>query len=142
MSESYLGPFSDTIMQKAPSEIPEFIQDPKWAATGPGGRKLFIPKYAIPSVRGELPEYTKSPVDDTKELGMISDDDEEDLMFVYGGEAQVHKTDFRPGTLDFSRLPLLQAPSYGDNIAQKTLVQEIKKLQKVQDSTPLHELGW
>ncbi|KAI1769688.1 hypothetical protein GGR53DRAFT_11741 [Hypoxylon sp. FL1150] len=116
----------------------EFVQDPKWVATGPGGSKLFIPKGAIPSAQRERSVSTKS-ANDASEAKTDSSDDEEDLKFLHGDNIQ---TDFRPGTLDYGRLPMLAPPSYATGHAQKTLGHEIKKLHRVQSTTPLHQLGW
>ncbi|KAI7784215.1 hypothetical protein LA080_010271 [Diaporthe eres] len=52
------------------------------------------------------------------------------------------QTDFRAGTLDLSSLPRLPMPGWADGNSTKTLAGEIKHMQKVQASTPLHELGW
>lgn len=51
-------------------------------------------------------------------------------------------TDFRAGTLDLSSLPRLPLPGWADGNSTKTLAGEIKHMQKVQASTPPHELGW
>ncbi|KAI1411161.1 hypothetical protein F5Y13DRAFT_201387 [Hypoxylon sp. FL1857] len=126
-------------LKKAKEEVREFIQDPTYIAQGPYGAKLFVPRYAIPSARNEDDKAMNSAKSNTSECESdSSDEDEEDFMFLY----PAHKTDFRPGTLDFSTLPQLAAPSYATNIAQKALQQEITKLKKIQDSTPLHQLGW
>lgn len=55
---------------------------------------------------------------------------------------ETSKTEFRPGSLDLSTLPKLAPPSYATPLAQKTIRREIAKLQCVQSSTPIHELGW
>jgi ubiquitin-conjugating enzyme E2 Q len=55
---------------------------------------------------------------------------------------QEPQTDFRPGSLDFSNLPQLALPSYATKPAQQTIQRELQKLQNVQSTTPLHELGW
>ncbi|KAL2008123.1 hypothetical protein VTN00DRAFT_8105 [Thermoascus crustaceus] len=52
------------------------------------------------------------------------------------------KTDFKPGTLDGSSLPLLAPPSYATISATKALQRDLKTTLKVQDAQPLHELGW
>ncbi|CRJ95786.1 hypothetical protein BN1708_002061 [Verticillium longisporum] len=52
------------------------------------------------------------------------------------------KTDFQPGTLDIKSLPRLPAPTWAMDSGRRTLGHELKKLQKVQATTPLHELGW
>ncbi|KAG6360734.1 hypothetical protein INS49_011800 [Diaporthe citri] len=52
------------------------------------------------------------------------------------------QTDFRAGTLDLNSFPRLPMPGWADGNSTKTLAGEIKHMQKVQASTPLHELGW
>ena len=56
--------------------------------------------------------------------------------------ARASKTDFRPSTLDHSSLPMLESPSYATPTASKTLQKELTATLKIQDSTPLNELGW
>ena len=51
-------------------------------------------------------------------------------------------TDFVPGKLDFNTLPIMQPPSYATPTATKTLQRELQTILKVQDSQPIHELGW
>lgn len=55
---------------------------------------------------------------------------------------QVDKTDFRPGSLDLTKLPKLAPPDYATSQGQKTIGAEIKRMQKIQSTTPVHELGW
>lgn len=57
-------------------------------------------------------------------------------------ELQEFQTDFRPGSLDFSKLPQLALPSYATGPAQRIIQRELHKLEKIQSETPLHELGW
>ncbi|KAL1850158.1 hypothetical protein Daus18300_013026 [Diaporthe australafricana] len=52
------------------------------------------------------------------------------------------QTDFRPGTLDLNSLPRLPLPGWADGRSVKRITGDIKHMQKVQASTPLHELGW
>jgi ubiquitin-conjugating enzyme E2 Q len=52
------------------------------------------------------------------------------------------QTDFIPGQLVGSTLPLLAPPANASTSATKTLLTALKQLLAVQDSTPLHELGW
>lgn len=51
-------------------------------------------------------------------------------------------TDFIPGTLDQSLLPMLQPPSYATLSATKTLTRALKEIVDIQQKTPIHELGW
>ena len=52
------------------------------------------------------------------------------------------QTDFVPGTLDHSSLPLLEPPSYATSMATKALQRELAATLKIQDTHPAHELGW
>lgn len=51
-------------------------------------------------------------------------------------------TDFRPGTLDLKLIPQLALPQWANASSSKRLASDIKSMQKVQETTPLHELGW
>lgn len=51
-------------------------------------------------------------------------------------------TDFKPGTLNLSSLPRLALPQWANPSSTKRLAAEIKRLQEIQTTTPLHELGW
>jgi ubiquitin-conjugating enzyme E2 Q len=141
-----------------------------YIASGPGRKKIFLPKVAIPSAQdGALKQPSSSSKKEAKgHAGNDDEEDPEDITFlssdddnepktpIVGPQAeqssamgtaalpllQIGKTDFRPGTLDFSTLPQLAPPSYATSQGQRTIGQEIKKLQKVQATTPVHELGW
>ncbi|KAI1376027.1 hypothetical protein F4677DRAFT_445742 [Hypoxylon crocopeplum] len=122
------------------SSVPEFVQDSALAATGPQGTRLFIPQNAIPSARSGHGSLAGSSENKAEEPAMVSSDEcEEDAKFIFHKDDE---TGFRPGTLDYSVLPLLAPPSYATEVAQKSLGKEIKRLEKIQSSTPLHELGW
>lgn len=51
-------------------------------------------------------------------------------------------TDFRPGALDMKSIPQLALPEWADANASRRLATDIKAMYKVQESTPLHVLGW
>jgi len=51
-------------------------------------------------------------------------------------------TDFVPGMLDYSTLPLLEPPAWSTPSASKRLQREFQTLLRVQETNPLHELGW
>jgi ubiquitin-conjugating enzyme E2 Q len=51
-------------------------------------------------------------------------------------------TDFVPGTLDFSGLPVMPVPTYATSATTKRLMSELTTLAKVQSSTPIADLGW
>ena len=52
------------------------------------------------------------------------------------------QTDFVPDSLDQSTLQILQPPTYATSQATQVINRELKAILKVQESTPLHELGW
>ncbi|KAK4504097.1 hypothetical protein PRZ48_005012 [Zasmidium cellare] len=52
------------------------------------------------------------------------------------------KTDFITGSLDFKSLPIMPLPTYAVSGTTKHLMKEMKSLLKVQETTPLAELGW
>ena len=56
--------------------------------------------------------------------------------------AEAPKTDFEPGTLDHSTLPLIEPPAYATTSASKTLQRELTASLKIQNTLPAHELGW
>ena len=51
-------------------------------------------------------------------------------------------TDFIPGSLDYDKLPLMVQPTYATSGTTKRLMKELQTAQKVQEITPLAELGW
>lgn len=51
-------------------------------------------------------------------------------------------TDYVPGSLDYSSLPMLQQPSWASSVATRGLMRDFKTLLKTQNEQPLHELGW
>lgn len=52
------------------------------------------------------------------------------------------KTDFLPGNLDHTTLPLLEPPSYATTQATKSLHSALQAMIKTQETHPAHELGW
>ncbi|KAI1112701.1 hypothetical protein F5Y14DRAFT_442354 [Nemania sp. NC0429] len=146
------------------NRVEEFEQDPNYAITGPKNEKVFIPRIAIPSL--QQPRHPVHSIPRELDRGRGDDTDDEDIDDVNflackdriqshssGAELSMSlfprtqtyeepQTDFRPGTLDFSKLPQFAVPSYATKPAQQTIQRELQKLEKVQSSTPLHELGW
>lgn len=57
-------------------------------------------------------------------------------------EDETPKTDFIPGQLDASTLPLLAPPSNASSSATKALLSTLKQTLQIQKTTPIHELGW
>ena len=53
-----------------------------------------------------------------------------------------NSTDFVPGALNHSTLPILKEPAYATTSATKALQRELKATLKVQQTIPPQELGW
>ncbi|KAI0466373.1 hypothetical protein F4859DRAFT_526825 [Xylaria cf. heliscus] len=134
----------------------EFEQDPQYTITGPSNKKVFVPKVAIPSIQQQ--HASTSLASDGPTGNDTDDEDIDDFNFLAdgdniqasttssepstSGDSPSTLTDFRPGHLDLSNLPRFAFPSYATKPAQQTIQRELQKLQKVQATTPLHELGW
>jgi len=66
-------------------------------------------------------------------------------LFGIGGSKKKETTsltDFVPGNLDMLDIPLIPPPSYASSTATRRLQGELKAVLKIQENTPLHELGW
>ncbi|WEW55010.1 protein with ADP-ribose polymerase and ubiquitin-conjugating enzyme catalytic domains [Emydomyces testavorans] len=93
---------------------------------------------------------------DTQEDWISDDTDTEDIIILvkadeHKGKApirnspkapEIPKTDFIPGKLAGSTLPLLGPPSYATPGATKALQRDLNTTLQIQETTPLHELGW
>ncbi|KAF2465474.1 uncharacterized protein BDR25DRAFT_84254 [Lindgomyces ingoldianus] len=64
------------------------------------------------------------------------------LSKLVGSKSSKPLTDYVPGTLDYSTLPMLQPPAWATSSATKRLQRDFKELLKVQEKEPTHELGW
>jgi ubiquitin-conjugating enzyme E2 Q len=51
-------------------------------------------------------------------------------------------TDYVPGTLDYSTLPMIAMPVWATSSATKRLMKDFKDIISIQKNEPLHELGW
>lgn len=91
---------------------------------------------------------------DVEDLKILLSDDEDDGHALLGSKEkpvvekplprlpQTVETDYVPGMLDETKLPLLEPPAYATTMATKALQRELNSTIKVQDSQPAHELGW
>jgi ubiquitin-conjugating enzyme E2 Q len=63
---------------------------------------------------------------------------------VFGSSSAPAKplTDYVPGTLDYSTLPMLAKPAWATSSATKRLMKDFSELLKVQNKEAPHELGW
>jgi ubiquitin-conjugating enzyme E2 Q len=85
---------------------------------------------------------------DIEDITFLLSDDESDLnpAATVKGKGRITNspplTDFIPGSLDKSSIQLLAPPSHAMPQATSRLHKDLKELLKVQNATPLHELGW
>ncbi|KAK2001274.1 polymerase [Colletotrichum falcatum] len=145
--------------QKAASALePDYIyQDPSRQIKGSVGNVIKIPVAALPAWRQKAPpgsllsrpivladDSTDDEPDDfdlMMELREQKDNDEPvGNMFVKGSDPD--KMEFVPGGVDYGSLPQLPPPDWASDQGRKFLGKELSKLQKLQASTPLHQLGW
>lgn len=147
-----------------------YAQDPKYKVHGPNAKVIQIPMSAFSSKRrkaltaspGKSPRKKKristgTPInvvyfDDT---ASISTDVEDLMILLSDGEqemgsissrsknvATTPKTDFIPGTLQETSLPLISPPAYATSSATALLQRHLQSTLKIQEKEPLDELGW
>ncbi|KAK3699289.1 hypothetical protein LTR37_016532 [Vermiconidia calcicola] len=152
-----------------PKRIPRGVSDSivipasaiKTSRTVKDERKADPPKNPGPLKRLKaLGGFASNPIkiddDDDDDAGSIATDAADDEV-VFGTDPEPEPepvetivpvkfrgptTDFVPGTLDFSKLHLMPLPTYATSNTTKRLMKELQTCAKVQDSTPLAELGW
>ncbi|OAL52315.1 hypothetical protein IQ07DRAFT_597952 [Pyrenochaeta sp. DS3sAY3a] len=61
---------------------------------------------------------------------------------LFSSKSSKSLTDYVPGTLDYSTLPMLAMPAWATTAATKCLMKDFKELLHVQNNEPQHELGW
>ncbi|KAF7934519.1 hypothetical protein EAE99_002970 [Botrytis elliptica] len=85
-----------------------------------------------------------SEAEDIEDINFLISDNEDEVGILSSSSKNLEasKTDFVPGSLDQSKLPMLGPPAYATPSATMRLNRELKAILKVQNSTPLHELGW
>ncbi|TVY21133.1 Ubiquitin-conjugating enzyme E2 Q2 [Lachnellula arida] len=100
----------------------------------------------------KLSSVAASDSDDMEDLIFLLSDEEsnndrgkgrEEELVILGSTLKLSpKTDFVPGSLDQSNLPMLEPPAYATMMATKALNRSLKEVLEVQKKVPLHELGW
>ena len=75
---------------------------------------------------------------------VLQRDNKPSLQMSSAGKKRTDKavTDFEPGNLDHSTLPVLASPSYATSQATKALQRELAVTLKAQETQPANELGW
>ncbi|WPH00224.1 Hypothetical protein R9X50_00304700 [Acrodontium crateriforme] len=143
-------------------------QDPAATPTGMNGREIIIPASAIRPKSNDKRKLTfadspvkklrlnsnrsmpfptePNPSDDSDCASIVTLDEDvaifrEDEDEIPAGSTE-DKTDFVPGSLVWANLPVMPPPTYAISATTKRLMKELKELRKVQDSTPLGDLGW
>lgn len=104
-----------------------------------------------------IDDDVESVATDAEDLDILFEEETsptgKDSVFDFGSQTQLpvitkpksktaSATDFEPGTLDFSKLPLMPLPSYAVSGTTKSLMRQLKDLQKVLDTSALPDLGW
>ncbi|KAJ8066456.1 hypothetical protein OCU04_005516 [Sclerotinia nivalis] len=143
----------------------EIQQDPKYTARSTNNKPIGVPYCAASVSRAFRTDSVGSTSQFKKHKGLSSSvdgatfvSDEEDiedtnfLLFEDEGDIEIlsssskkpeaSETDFVPGSLDQSSLPMLDSPAYATPSATMRLNRELQAILKIQKSTPLHELGW
>lgn len=138
-----------------PAQIYE--QDPAWTPRGENQKNIVIPATAVsksrrPSVKGIKHGNKKTKVINggDEEMAQQAEDDaasvdtdpEDVSLLLSDTEEEPPKTDFLPGTLDHTTLPLLEPPAYATPMASKSLQKMLASTLQVQEAEPAHELGW
>ena len=119
----------------------------KAKVTSPSGTSEFDDDTLISDATDEEDADIFNVDDEEKSMGKpVEEMDLIDLTIPYPPSSSFQldksKTDFVPGSLDHSTLPLLDPPEYATSGATRTLQKELGNTLKVQKSHPLHELGW
>lgn len=119
-----------------------------------GSKKAKIFKQTNQQEFEQVEDDAASVATDTEDLTILISDTETRAPSAHAGNQKVvekgknkplpdlPKTDFVPGELDYSTLPILKPPSNASIQATKTLQRLLKSTLGIQKSTPLHELGW
>jgi len=139
-----------------PAQIYE--QDPAFTPRGDTNENIVIPATAVsksrrPSVQVVKNGNKKAKIlnGDDEEVAQQAEDDAasvdteaEDLSLLLSDteEEESPKTDFLPGTLDHTTLPLLEPPAYATPMASKSLQKMLASTLHVQETEPAHGLGW
>lgn len=158
---------STDMEDKHPTKVYE--QDPTWTPTGASGVRIAIPITVVSKSRrpasktdktGNLKARIGASEDDAILLSddtdvedlaiLLSDDDnkptKKDQSATKKGKnlksSELSHTDFRPGVLDHSTLPILAPPAYATPAATRSLQRELNNTLQIQETHPAHELGW
>ncbi|KAH8594769.1 hypothetical protein B0O99DRAFT_513387 [Bisporella sp. PMI_857] len=149
-----------------PSPLGEIEQDPKFTVRSTLHKPVGIPLCAVNisktfrAVRGDHKKKSSkrrkssgnylelnATISDEEELDDISflfSDDEDAAVSgrVKGKVAAEPLTEFVPGSLNHATLPILDPPTYATPAATMRLTREMQTIVKIQEKTPLHEIGW
>ncbi|KAI9764418.1 MAG: hypothetical protein M1840_008441 [Geoglossum simile] len=85
---------------------------------------------------------------DVEDVELFFSDNDESILSTPNNKGKsklvnkIPNTDFSPGTLDHSSLPILNSPRYATTTATNAIQRELRAMLKLQESQPLHELGW
>ncbi|KAK8159563.1 hypothetical protein IWX90DRAFT_440738 [Phyllosticta citrichinensis] len=152
----------DLMVQQAKEvPVPTFFlpQDPAVTPRGSSSASLVIPAsktlrnanhaVSVGSKKFKAQGSASDPIsiDDDSASSVVTEDEDRELLEPEEETIQETArplTDFVPGTLDLSKLPTM-APPTGDaasSAATRRLSADYNSVQKLQNSSPPHELGW
>ncbi|KAI5859017.1 hypothetical protein BZA05DRAFT_19859 [Tricharina praecox] len=83
-----------------------------------------------------------STATDDEDLRVLLSDEEDSELEKGKGKKKFRPDEFIPDSLDTSMIEFLAPPSYASPMASKRLNSDIRSLIRLQESTPLHELGF
>lgn len=152
----------DHVVSSAPAENDQTVENTA------SSTKSVLSKFMKPKI-GKRKKTVVEDVQDVEDTLSVETDDEDLMILLSDTESEKeHKiaridddallsrdngtgklgsfpdkqTDFKTGTLLATSLPLLAPPSYATTMATKALQRDLQATIKVQERTPLHELGW
>ena len=94
-----------------------------------------------PLVIDDDDDSASTTTDDEDLLALLSDGEESESE-KGKGKKQNRPDEFIPDSLDTTRIQFLAPPSYASSMASKRLNSDIRSLIRLQESTPLHDLGF
>ncbi|KAI1825753.1 hypothetical protein F4861DRAFT_164503 [Xylaria intraflava] len=132
-------------------DVEEFVQESRLAVLGPQGQRVIIPRIDMEYDR-DNDSLSESKQDGDLGSDTYAEDEENFDAFTFDSGlhrqqqadlvAQELKTDFRPGAVDRYPSVSMENPDHAMLPVRYLIAREFKALEKIQSSTPLHELGW
>ncbi len=112
-----------------------------------GNKKAKVTGSGTAEQAEKIQDDAASMITEASDIAILLSDEEADAVIPKENtqptpQIESPKTDFIPGQLQASTLPLLAPPSSASTSATKALLTTLKQTLHMQNTTPLHELGW